>query len=297
MYDLLILGGGPSGLTAGIYATRGGLRVAIIEKMACGGQLALTHEIDNYPSFESINGFELATKMVQHAEASGVEIIYDNILSVDLVAKSVICDTKTYQAKSIIIALGATPRLLGLENEKRLRGQGVSYCATCDGAFFRGKDVAVVGGGNTAVKDAIYLSAICNKVYLIHRRDSFRASKTEVDKIISNPKIECVMSSVVEDILGKNRVDSIVVKDLTNDTTRHIEVSGVFVAVGNIPNTEMFRGIALDDNGYIVTDSNMRTNISHVYAVGDITQKPLRQVITACSDGAIAGETAVMELN
>ena len=296
MYDVLILGAGPAGLTAGIYVARGGLKVAIIDKMSFGGQLALTSEIENYPGFSKISGFELAYKMQQQAEELGVEFLYEEVQSVDLNNKTIITTQNKYDAKVIIIALGASPRLLGNAREQELTGSGVSYCATCDGNFFKNKDVAVIGGGNTAIEDAMYLSNICNKVYLVHRREGFRATKIELDKLKAKQNIELVLNSVVDEILGKFNVEGVVVRD-KQDNLRTLDVSGIFVAIGRNPNTEMFKGLEIDANGYIVVDKECRTNIKGIYACGDIVNKSLRQVITACSDGAIAGENAVKEVD
>ena len=295
MYDLLILGAGPSGLTAGIYAARGGLKTAIIEKTSFGGQLALTSEIENYPGFENISGFELAYKMQQQAEKLGVEFIYEEITDLDIVGdvKSVKTQGNKYEAKAIIIAMGASPRLLGLDKEKALLGAGVSYCATCDGAFFRGKDVAVIGGGNTAVEDAIYLSKFCNKVYIVHRRNEFRATKSEINKMTAKQNVEFVLSSVVSDIFGESKVEGIEVT--TGEQKKRIDVSGVFVAIGRTPNTTLINGIDLTDNGYIVVDRLQRTSEKGVYAVGDIVDKSLRQVVTACADGAVAAECVIAD--
>ncbi|MDY5439336.1 MAG: thioredoxin-disulfide reductase [Eubacteriales bacterium] len=295
MYDLLILGAGPSGLTAGIYAARGGLKTAIIEKTSFGGQLALTSEIENYPGFENISGFELAYKMQQQAEKLGVEFIYEEITDLDIVGdvKSVKTQGNKYEAKAIIIAMGASPRLLGLDKEKALLGAGVSYCATCDGAFFRGKDVAVIGGGNTAVEDAIYLSKFCNKVYIVHRRNEFRATKAEIKKMTAKQNVELVLSSVVSDIFGESKVEGIEVT--TGEQKKRIDVSGVFVAIGRTPNTTLINGIDLTDNGYIVVDRLQRTSEKGVYAVGDIVDKSLRQVVTACADGAVAAECVIAD--
>lgn len=295
MYDLLILGAGPSGLTAGIYAARGGLKTAIIEKTSFGGQLALTSEIENYPGFENISGFELAYKMQQQAEKLGVEFIYEEITDLDIVGdvKCVKTQGNKYEAKAVIIAMGASPRLLGLDKETALLGAGVSYCATCDGAFFRGKDVAVIGGGNTAVEDAIYLSKFCNKVYIVHRRNEFRATKAEINKMTAKQNVELVLSSVVSDIFGESKVEGIEVT--TGEQKKRIDVSGVFVAIGRTPNTELIHGIDLTDNGYIVVDRLQRTSEKGVYAVGDIVDKSLRQVVTACADGAVAAECVIAD--
>lgn len=296
MYDLLILGAGPSGLTAGIYGARAGLRTAIIEKTSFGGQLALTSEIENYPAFESISGFELAYKMQQQAEKLGVEFIYDEITGVKLNSeiKQVITEGARYEAKAVIISTGAKPRLLGLSSEQRLTGSGVSYCATCDGAFFKGKDVAVIGGGNTALEDAIYLSKFCNLVYLVHRRDKFRATKNEIDKLKDKQNVKSVLNSVVTDILGENKVEGIEV--LSPDGKKTIELSGVFVAIGREPNSKLFDGqVNLTKEGYVKVDEDFRTNVKGVYAAGDVVSKSLRQVVTACSDGATAVNSVIAD--
>lgn len=295
MYDILILGAGPAGITAGIYGARGGLDVAIIDKMSFGGQLALTSEIENFPGFSSINGFELSYKMQQQAESLGVKFLYEEIVEVDLENKQVKTTQNTYNAKAIIIALGASPRLLGNAREAELTGSGVSYCATCDGAFFRNKAVAVIGGGNTAVEDAIYLANFCSKVYLVHRREGFRATKYEMDKLHSKQNIELVLNSVVSEILGENVVEGVVVTN-KQEEKRVLQVSGIFVAIGRNPNTELFVDKLQLENGYIVVDSEMRTNLPNIYACGDIIAKNLRQVVTACSDGAIAAECAIKEI-
>ena len=296
MYDLIILGAGPAGLSAGIYAARGGLKVAVMDKLSFGGQLALTSEIENYPGYDKISGFELALKMLKHAQTFGVELINDEVVDVDLEKKIIKSASNLYTTRAIVIALGASPRLLGNPREKELTGSGVSYCATCDGAFFRNKPVAVIGGGNTAIEDALYLSRFCSKVYLVHRREGFRATKYELDKAHKTDNIEFVVNSVVDEILGKFTVEGVVVKN-KQDERRTLDVNGIFVAIGRNPNTSLLKGVELSESGYIKVDSEMRTNIPKVYAAGDIIEKSLRQVVTACADGAIAAETAVKELD
>ena len=297
MFDLIILGGGPAGLTAGIYGARGGLKTAIIAGMTVGGQVALTHNIENYSGVISMDGFTLASTMREQAESFGAEMIYAQAVEVTLDGeiKKVVCDNgNTYEARTIIVALGASPRKLGVAREEELTGQGISYCATCDGGFFRKKVVAVVGGGDTALTDAIYLSNICKKVYLIHRRDVFRGAKVLSDKVRSIDNVELKLSSRVVELLGEP-IEGIVIEN--NDGAREtLDLNGLFVAVGTIPNSELVKDKLRNDNGYIVSDEYMRTSVEGVYVAGDVRVTPLRQVITACADGAIAGESAIKYL-
>ena len=295
MIDIAIIGGGPSGLTAGIYGGRAGLNTVIFEKTFSGGQMAFTNEIENYPGIEKIAGSELGILMENQAKKFDVDIKNEEIKSIK--KKDNIFELETgsgvYEAKTVILSMGASPRTLGIESETRLRGMGVSYCATCDGSFYKGMDVAVVGGGNTAFEDAIYLSRICNKVYLIHRRDEFRADDIlqKEAKAISN--IELVVNSVVDDIVGKFEVDAVKIKNVKSDEVRDIPVSGVFVAVGTIPNSGLVKDVVkLDDYGYVMTDKNMKTNVDGIYAIGDVRDTVLRQVVTACADGAVATMSA-----
>jgi len=294
IYDVLIIGAGPAGLTAAIYAKRAGATVAVFEELMPGGQVATTYEIENYPGFETIGGVDLSMKFHDHAISAGVEIIYEapDELGLHASPKLVKCGSKSYQANSIIIATGTKRRMLGVDGEKTFAGRGVSYCATCDGNFFKGKDVAVTGGGNSAVEDAIYLSNLCRKVYLIHRRDEFRASKTLVDRLPEIANIELVLSSEVTKINGDDKVTSIQTENQT------ITVDGIFIAIGSDPRNSLFASdptIKLADDGSIITDESCRTTIPGVYAAGDIRNKPLRQIVTAVSDGAIAGAGAAGE--
>ena len=297
MFDLIILGGGPAGLTAGIYGARGGLKTAIIAGMSVGGQVALTHNVENYSGVISTDGFTLASTMREQAESFGAEIIYTQAVDVTLDGeiKKVVCDNgTTYEARAVIVALGASPRKLGLAREEELIGQGISYCATCDGGFFRKKVVAVVGGGDTALTDAIYLSNICKKVYLIHRRNAFRGAKHLSDKVRAIDNVELKLSSRVVELIGEP-IEGIVVEN--NEGVRErLDVSGLFVAVGTSPNSELVKDKLRNDNGYIVSDEYMRTSVEGVYVAGDVRVTPLRQVITACADGAIAGESAIKYL-
>lgn len=295
MYDVVILGAGPAGLTAGIYAARGGLSVAIVENQAPGGQAALTAEIENYPGFETISGFDLTARMVAQCEGLGVVFVYDNPVNVSLEGAVKTVETAysgTVEGRSLIIATGALPRPLGVPRESELLGGGVSYCATCDGAFFRGKPVAVVGGGNTAVEDALYLERFASEVYLIHRRDALRADALLSERITKST-VKILWDTVVTDLVGSPRLQSLNVKNVKTGETSSVRVDGFFIAAGRKPASEGLNGVALDESGYILTDNEMRTNIDGVFAAGDVRRKSLRQVVTAAADGALAAENAV----
>lgn len=295
MYDVVILGAGPAGLTAGIYAARGGLSVAIVENQAPGGQAALTAEIENYPGFETISGFDLTARMVAQCEGLGVVFVYDNPVNVSLEGAVKTVETAysgTVEGRSLIIATGALPRPLGVPRESELLGSGVSYCATCDGAFFRGKPVAVVGGGNTAVEDALYLERFASEVYLIHRRDALRADALLSERITKST-VKILWDTVVTDLVGSPRLQSLNVKNVKTGETSSVRVDGFFIAAGRKPASEGLNGVALDESGYILTDDEMRTNIDGVFAAGDVRRKSLRQVVTAAADGALAAENAV----
>jgi thioredoxin reductase (NADPH) len=297
MYDIIIAGAGSAGLTAGIYAARAGLSALIIEKVFAGGQIARAHVVENYPGFpEGIKGVELALKLKAQAERFGAVIENAEITGFELAGdeKSVITAGKTYTAKTVILAMGAKYKSLGLNSEKKLVGSGVSYCATCDGAFFKGKDVAVVGGGDTALEDALYLAAFANHIYVVHRRDELRAQKALQKAAMESPKIEFLWNSEVEEVLGKPLVEGIRLKNNKTEELRDISVSGVFIAIGTSPETEMLKGeINIDEAGYIVADTGMRTNQPGVFAAGDIVAKQLRQVVTAAADGAVAVYSAL----
>ena len=292
-YDVIIIGGGPAGLTAAIYATRGGLKTAIVEKQSAGGQIALSSVVENYPAAEKMSGFELAMKMMTQAESFGAEFIYDDVLSVDYNEKAVaLASGLRLKAKTLIIATGARPRLLGLDSEARLTGQGVSYCATCDGAFFKGKTVAVTGGGNTAVEDALYLKNFAKKVYLIHRRDKLTAEKA-LQNALFNSDIEILWNKTVNVINGENKVESVTLSDTLNGEQINLALDGLFIAIGQVPQTSLCKELNLDRQGYVITKEDMSTEFKGVYVAGDLRQKPLRQVVTACSDGAIAAASAI----
>ena len=300
MYDIAIIGGGPAGLTAAIYARRAGLKTAIFEKFFHGGQAATTYNIDNYPGFpEGIGGVELAEAFYNHTKAFSPDFYGARVSQLELECeeKEIVTETETVKAKAVILAMGATPRPLGLKNELDFRGKGVSYCATCDGAFFRKKTVCVVGGGNTAIEDALYLANLCEKVYLIHRRDEFRAGKMLTDKLAEHENIEVIFDSVVDELVGEDVLEGIIVRNVKTDVTAQIAVLGVFVAVGIIPSNTIVKDILkLDEQGFIKTDMAMRTSIDGVFAAGDIRVSPLRQVVTAAADGAVAAHSAAQYL-
>ena len=293
-YDVIVIGGGPGGYGAALYTSRANLTTLVVEKFAPGGQMGTTEIVENYPGFtEGINGFELGMQMKQGAERFGVETKIAEVQSVDLEKqpKVIVTSDGTYEAKTVILAMGAYPRELGLPNERELRGRGVSYCATCDGMFYRGKTVVIVGGGNTAVADALFLSKICKKVYLVHRRDELRASKTYMDSLNEAENLEFIWNSEVVEVLADDLVTGVKVKNKENCEVSEIDCDGVFVAIGNVPNTELVKGqIALDEGGYVLADETTRTNIPGVYAVGDLRKKPLRQIVTAVADGAVASK-------
>lgn len=298
MYDVIILGAGPAGLTAGIYAARGGLNTVIVESKAVGGQAALTAEIENYPGFESVSGFELVSLIQAQCERLGVAFVYDNPVNVSLDGNIKSVETAysgVLEARAVILATGAMPRTLGLPRESALMGGGVSYCATCDGAFFKGKAVAVVGGGNTAAEDALYLEKFASSVTLIHRRDALRADAI-LAKRIAESTVKVAWDSVVTQLNGENKLSSVTLKNVKTGELGDLPVSGLFVAVGQTPATEGLKGVELD-GGYIVTDEEMRTSLPGVFAAGDVRKKTLRQVVTATADGAIAAESAIKFLN
>ena len=287
IHDMIVIGGGPAGYTAALYAARAGLDVVIIEKMSVGGQMAVTDTIDNYSGFsEGIPGWELGMKMQAGAERFGAVTKYGEVVSVELEGrvKKVKTSSDELLSRTVVIATGAGPRELGIEREEEYVGRGVHYCAHCDGRFYKNKVVAVVGGGNSALEDALYLSRLAAKVYLIHRRDSFRASKIYVDALEKSTNIEFLANSSVSELIADERVNGIRLAD-----GRELEVNALFVSIGRKPASEIFRGqLELDAGGYIVADESTRTNIDGVYAVGDVRTKPLRQVVTAVGDGAVA---------
>lgn len=290
MYDVAVIGGGPGGYTAALYCARSGLSVLVLEKLSPGGQMATTSMVDNYPGFEEgIDGFELGEKMQRGAERFGAETAFVNVTAVDLKNDIKVIDTSKGQvkARAVVLATGASPREIGLPEEASLRGRGVAYCATCDGMMYRNKTVVVVGGGNSAAADALYLSKICKKVYLVHRRDTLRASNVYLEPL-KNSSVEFIWNSQVKQILHDKKVTGVVVENLEGQLTE-IPCDGVFAAIGRVPDTELFKGqTELDGQGYIQADESTRTNLPGVFAVGDVRTKPLRQIVTAASDGAVA---------
>ncbi len=292
MYDVIIVGAGPAGLTAAIYAKRAMLNVLVIEKSYMGGgQVLNTYEVDNYPGLKGISGFDLGNKFQEHAKELGVDIIEADV--VDIVdkgkIKEIITEEKTYEARSVIISTGASHRKLNVPGEEELTGMGVSYCATCDGAFFKDKTTVVVGGGDVAVEDAIFLSRMCKKVYLVHRRDELRAAKMLQDTLLGKDNIEVVWDSVVEKINGEAQVESISIKNVKTNEQKVIMTDGVFVAIGMTPNNDIVEKLVeVDKNGWIIAGEDCKTSKEGFWAIGDVRTKALRQIITAAADGANA---------
>ena len=290
IYDVIIIGGGPAGYTSAIYTSRSGFDTLLLEKISAGGQMAQTAQIDNYPGFpEGADGFELGMKMQQGAERFGTKTVRAKVIEVDFSEKTkkVITADETFLAHSVIIATGAEHKHLGIENEEKLIGKGVGYCAACDGMFYREKTVVVVGGGNSAAADALLLSKICKKVILVHRRDALRAEKFYRDALLKIENIEFEWNSTVCKILADNVVTGVKIKSTVDNNEKEISADGVFISIGRSPETEMFRGqIDVDKNGYIIADETTKTNIDGVFAVGDVRTKPVRQIVTATADGA-----------
>ena len=295
IYDMIILGGGPGGYTAALYAARAGLEVLVLEKLSAGGQMALTGSIDNYPGFpEGVDGFELGMKFQEQAQRFGAVTEYAEVRELDLKAqpKRVTTSGGDFFAKTVVIALGAGARKLGLDREDVLTGRGVNYCAHCDGMFYRGRTVAVVGGGNSAAAEALFLSRIAKKVIVIHRRDTLRATKIYHEPLQQLPNVEFRWNSAVTELLGEDRLTGVRVKDLVSGAEEVLELDGLFVSIGRQPATELVAGQLELDNGYILADESTRTNIPGVYAVGDVRTKALRQILTAAADGANAVHAA-----
>ncbi|MCM1338153.1 MAG: thioredoxin-disulfide reductase [Muribaculaceae bacterium] len=296
-FDTIILGAGPAGLSAGIYAARGGVKCAIIDTNMFGGQPSNYLELENYPGYSKIGGFELMEKFETQADSFGIQKFQlQEIESVDLISTPKVIKTKEaeFKSKTVIIATGASPMQLGISGEKEYFGRGVSYCAVCDGAFYKDKTIAVIGGGNSAVEEAAYLTKFASKVYLIHRRDELRADKIIQKRAFNNEKIEIIWDSCVCEIKGNDTVSNIIIKNMKTEKVSEISVDGVFPYIGICPNIEHFSAqLKLDSKGFIITDNTMKTSIEGVYAVGDVRNTPLRQVVTAASDGAIAGVYAV----
>ncbi len=295
MYDTIIIGGGPAGLTAAIYIQRAGKKAVVLEGLAVGGQIRNTPEIENYPAIAKLSGLKFSQDLEAQAKALGVEIKSEEVKEVSLEGDEKVVKTSqsSYVAKTVIIATGAKSRQIGVDRELELAGSGVSYCAVCDGAFFAGEDVVVAGGGNTAIDDALFLSERCNKVYLVHRRDGFRAEEIKLEQLRKRANVEMVLGYTIEELVGKYELEGVVVKDKENNT-RMLKVSGLFVAIGKIPNTSIFRPMVdMDDAGYIKAGEDCKTNIAGVYVAGDCRTKSVRQLTTAVADGTIAALSAV----
>lgn len=292
VYDIIILGGGPAGYTAALYATRAGLDTILIERMSAGGQMALTGDIDNYPGFEEgINGFALGMKMQQSAERFGAKTKYAEATAVDFSEKIKKIETSKgdFLGKAVVISTGANPRELGINGEKELIGKGIHYCAHCDGRFYKDKTVIVVGGGNSAVADALYLSRLAKKVYIVHRRDTLRATKIYMEPLFKAENVEFVWNSTISDFITDNRIVGANVKNIKTETVTDIACDGIFINIGRKPASEFLAdSVQIDKNGYIIADESTRTNVAGVYAVGDVRTKALRQIVTAVADGAVA---------
>ncbi|MBE6038058.1 MAG: thioredoxin-disulfide reductase [Anaerofustis stercorihominis] len=291
-YDICIIGAGPGGLSAALYAARSELKVLVIEKQTVGGLITTTTEVENYPGSErDATGTSITQRMYEQAEEAGSEFVYDYVSKIEKDGENfkIICDLDEYTAKAVIISTGSEPNMAGVPGETEFRGRGVSYCATCDAGFFKGKKIAVLGGGDTAVKEAHYLSKFASELYIIHRRDTLRAGVYNIRKIEADENVKVLYSTVPVEIKGDMKVNALAVKDLKEDRIYDLEVDGVFVFVGFKPNTEFLEGmLELDEGGYIITDDKMHTSAEGIFAVGDVRNTPLRQVITAAADGAVA---------
>lgn len=303
MYDIAIIGGGPAGMSAAIYAARGGMKTIVLEKIAYGGQAVKTHEIDNYLGFaDNPTGAQLAEAFEKHARKFDVTFVSENVKSIENAefdVKVIHTRKNKYMAKSIIFATGATPKTLGVEGEEKLTGAGVSYCATCDGAFFKDKEVCVIGGGNTAMEDALYLASFCSKVYVINRSKKFRAAVTLVDRVKKNGKIQIITDTVAERFNGVNMLESVSLKNTLTNEKSVLKVSGVIIAIGITPSSELAAscGAELCGRGFIKTDMYLASSVKGIFAAGDVRVSPLRQVVTAAADGAVAATSAINYVN
>ena len=296
LYDVIIIGSGPAGLSAAIYAERAKLKTLVLEKAPMsGGQILNTYEVDNYPGIPGVGGFDLGSKFRAHADAVGCQFVTAEVLEIKNEAdhKVIVTDKETYQTKTIVLASGATHRTLGVPGEEELMGMGVSYCATCDGAFFKGRTTAVVGGGDVALEDALFLARLCKKVYLIHRRDSLRGAMVLQEELKSLPNVEILYDHVVTEICGEDMVEKLRIKNVKTEAEKDLEAAGIFIAVGIHPNTELLLElVAVGEDGYIPADETGETGRPGIYVAGDIRKKPLRQVVTAVADGANAAVSA-----
>jgi len=301
IYDLVIIGSGPAGLSAAIYGVRAKLDLLVIEQeMMSGGQILNTYEVDNYPGLPGISGFDLGMKLREHADKLGAVFAEDTVTGLEVKedgVKQVICAGATYEAKTVIIAGGAHHSLLGIPGEQELTGMGVSYCATCDGAFYRNKTTAVIGGGDVALEDAIFLARLCGKVYIVHRRDEFRGARVLQERLLSMENVVPVMDSVGVSVNGSGKVTSLTVKNVKTGEEKDLPVDGVFIAVGIVPNSDPYKVVARDEKGYIIAGETCETSVPGIFAAGDVRGKQLRQVITAAADGANAVTSAERYLN
>lgn len=294
-FDIIIVGAGTAGMTAGIYATRANKKTLILEGKNYGGQIINTPDIENFPALNHISGIEYATNLYNQVKELGVTYKREEVQNITE-DRLVTTNKNQYQAKAIIIATGTQNRKLGLEGEDALVGRGISYCATCDGRFYKGKNVAVIGGGNTAIEDAIYLSDLAEKVYLIHRREGFRADQKAIEILKSKKNVEFILNNKPHKLIAENKLTGLEIINNENEIKK-IDISGLFIAIGQIPNTEIFKGfIDLNESGYIKSEDGVHTNIEKIYVAGDVREKELRQLITAASDGAIAANTAISEI-
>ncbi|WP_432642810.1 thioredoxin-disulfide reductase [Acidaminococcus sp.] len=300
LYDILIIGGGPAGYTAALYGARSGFRTAVLEKLSPGGQMATTSDIENYPGFPGVvDGFELGEKMQQGAEQAGAETVYAEVTRVDLAADPKVVETSegTCLGRTVIIATGAHPRRLGLSREENLVNRGISYCATCDGSFYKGKTVVVNGGGNTAVGDALYLAKLAQKVYLVHRRDALRASPVYLQRL-KDANVEIIWNSVISGLEADKKLTAVDVKNVKTGEVTKLPADGLFVAIGQLPENSLFTGqVETDKAGYIVAGEDTKTSVPGVFAIGDVRTKQVRQIITAAADGAVAVHFAEEYLN
>ena len=300
MYDIIVVGAGPAGMTAAIYARRAARTVLVLEALSYGGQIINTPDIENYPVEAHISGFEFSTKVYEQAKGLGAEFVFEKVVEIrqGKGCKEVVTTKNTYQAKAVILATGSENRKLGLEDEARLVGRGISYCATCDGNFYRNKVVAVVGGGNTALEDALYLADLARQVYLIHRRDSFRGDDTNAARLAARENVEIVYNSNVTKLIAEKRLKAIEVTNKLDGSVRTIELNGLFIAVGRVPENQNFASLVnLDEAGYVVAGEDCHTNAEGIFVAGDNRTKSLRQLVTATADGAMAATEAVKYVN